>query len=107
MVIVNQSKDEPRLLEFIRFGKDTIEIEDGCLGPLLVDFDEVSSKQVHALQSSSGPKTLEAIDEYQRSFELTEDNRCKLTVLGKRSAHELFGFGLNEPEAIQSQIKRS
>jgi hypothetical protein len=58
------------------------------------------------LESPSGPKTLEAIDEYQRSLELAEDDRCKLTVLGERSAHELFGFGLNEPEAIQSQIER-
>jgi hypothetical protein len=58
------------------------------------------------LESSSGPKTLEAIDEYQRSFELAEDDRSKLTVLGQRATHELFGFGLNEPEAIQAQIER-
>jgi hypothetical protein len=59
------------------------------------------------LESPSGPKTLEAIDEYWRSFELTEDDRRKLTVLSERSTHELFGFGLNEPKAIQSQIERS
>jgi hypothetical protein len=59
------------------------------------------------LESPRDAKTLEAIDEYQRSFELTEDDRRQLTVLGERSAHELFGFGLNEPESIQSQIERS
>jgi hypothetical protein len=107
MVIVNQSKDEPRLLQFIGFTRNSIEIEDGCLGPLLVDFDEVSSERAHAWQSPSGAKTFEAIDEYQRSLELAEDDRCQLTVLGERSAHELFGFGLNEPEPIQPQIECS
>ncbi len=61
MVVVNQSIDKPRLLQFIRLGWNAIEIEDGRFGLLLVDLDEVSSERVHSFESPSGPSPITLI----------------------------------------------
>ena len=44
--------------------RDAIEIEDGCFGRLLIDFEPSSLERGDALERPSSPKTLEAIDEY-------------------------------------------
>jgi len=61
--ILDDGREVMCIFEFIGFRKNSIGFENGRLGPLLVDFDELCSKRVYALESPSGPKTLETIDE--------------------------------------------
>jgi hypothetical protein len=102
---VNQGINDPRFLELIGLGSNQIEIEDGRFGSLFIDFQGSSLKGSRSFESACGPKTFETIDEYQRSFKLTVDDRRELIVLGQRSSHEQIGFGLYKPVAIEPEIE--
>jgi len=53
----------------------------GCVLVAARQLSQVSSlKGGDSLERPSSPKTLEAIDEYQRTFELTVDDRSELRV---------------------------
>jgi hypothetical protein len=104
-IVMDESVNDPRFFKFIGFGGNAIEIEDGGLGIFLVDLEQSSLEGSDSFESASSPKTFEAIDEYQRSFELTVDDRSKLIVLGKGSSHQRIGLGLDDPIAIETQIK--
>jgi hypothetical protein len=53
-----------------------IKIEDSRRGGLLVNFKQSGCEGSYALECASGPNTIEAIDEYQRTFKLAVDDGC-------------------------------
>jgi hypothetical protein len=60
---------------------------------------------LHPLERSSRAKTLEAIDEYRRAFELTDDDRRYLAIVSQGSQHQLLGLGLSDPIASKPLIE--
>ena len=78
----------------------------GCVLAAARQLSQMSSlKGGDSRERPSSPKTLEAIDEYQRSFELTVDDRRELTVLRNGSSHHQIGLGMIDAIAIETQIE--
>jgi hypothetical protein len=104
-IVDDQGVDDPSFFKLDRAASDTIEVEDGSLGSLLIGLQETCCQLFAAFESPRSSKTLEAIDEYRLSIELTDDNRRQLTIVSKRLEHLLLELRLREPIPIQSLIE--